>query len=405
MICRKSTCILMRCSLFFHAVLQRQLYALIAVCFISTLIISCVGRKNDNVQSGAPKSEGIVTIAERYSLNKTDSCTILTINDPWQGAAGIKHTYYLINRNNEVPLKVDPSEVIYIPVQKIICMSTTHLAMLAALNERHTIAGVSGTGYIFDEKITAMIEAGLINDIGYESGLNNELIIRISPDLIMLYGIGSESAAYIGKLRELGTQALFNADYLEEDPLGKAEWIKLFGALFCKEKMADSIFTSVVASYDQIKEYVKQNAGEIPDVLLGLPFRDAWYISPGNSYISRLIEDAGGSYLWHDTESSVSMPYGLEDVFMRSLEADYWLNTGIAGSKKEIASIDQRLKNLPCFINGNLYNNNKRISPEGGNDYWESGALYPDLILKDIATILHPELFRNRELYYYRKIE
>jgi iron complex transport system substrate-binding protein len=210
---------------------------------------------------------------------------------------------------------------------------------------------------------------------------------------------------YISKLRELGTQAMFNADYLEEDPLGKAEWIKLFGALFCKEKMADSIFTSVVASYNQIKEYVKQNASEIPDVLLGLPFRDAWYISPGNSYISRLIEDAGGSYLWHDTESSVSMPYGLEDVFMRSLEADYWLNTGTAGSKKEIASIDQRLKNLPCFINGNLYNNNKRISPEGGNDYWESGALYPDLILKDIATILHPELFRNRALFYYRKIE
>jgi iron complex transport system substrate-binding protein len=181
----------MRCSLLLHTVFQRHLYVLIVVYFMSTLIISCVGRKNDNVQSGALKSKGIVNIAEKFSIDKTDSCTILTINDPWQGAAGIKHTYYLINRNNEVTLKVDPSEIIYIPVQKIICMSTTHLAMVAALDERHTIAGVSGTGYIFDEKITAMIQAGLINDIGYESGLNNELIIRISPDLIMLYGIGS----------------------------------------------------------------------------------------------------------------------------------------------------------------------------------------------------------------------
>ncbi len=388
-----------------NTVLQRQLHVLITICFISTLIISCVGRKNNNSESGAPKGEGIVTIAERFSIEKTDSCTILTINDPWQGAAGIKHIYYLISRNSDITLGVNPSEVIYIPVQKIICMSTTHLAMVAALDERHAIAGVSGTGYIFDEKITAMIEAGLINDIGYESGLNNELIIKISPDLIILYGIGSESVGYISKLRELGTQAMFNADYLEEDPLGKAEWIKLFGALFCKAKMADSIFTSVITSYNQIKEYVKQTAGEIPDVLLGLPFRDAWYISPGNSYISRIIQDAGGSYLWHDTESSVSMPYGLEDVFLRALEADYWLNTGTARSKNEIASIDQRLKNLPCFINGNLYNNNKRISPRGGNDYWESGALYPDLILKDIATILHPELFENKELLYYQKIE
>jgi len=388
-----------------NTVLQRQLHVLITICFISTLIISCVGRKNNNDGSGAPKGEGIVTIAERFSLEKTDSCTILTINDPWQGAAGIKNIYYLVNRNSDITLRVNPSEVIYIPVQKIICMSTTHLAMVAALDERHTIAGVSGTGYIFDVKITAMIEEGLTSDIGYESGLNNELIIRISPDLIVLYGIGSESVGYIGKLRELGTQVLFNADYLEEEPLGKAEWIKLFGALFCKEKMADSIFTSVVTSYDKIKEYIKQTAGEMPDVLLGLPFRDAWYISPGNSYISRLIQDAGGSYLWHDTKSSVSMPYGLEDVFLRALEADYWLNTGTARSKKEIASIDQRLKNLPCFINGNMYNNNKRISPGGGNDYWESGALYPDLILKDIATILHPELFKNKELFYYQKIE
>jgi len=388
-----------------NTVLQRQFYVLITICFISTLIFSCVGRKNNIAEYEASKGEGIVTIADRFSLEKTDSCTILTINDPWQGAAGIKNIYYLVNRNSDITLRVDPSEVIYIPVQKIICMSTTHLAMVAALDERHTIAGVSGTGYIFDVKITAMIEEGLTSDIGYESGLNNELIIRISPDLIVLYGIGSESVGYIGKLRELGTQVLFNADYLEEEPLGKAEWIKLFGALFCKEKMADSIFTSVVTSYDKIKEYIKQTAGEMPDVLLGLPFRDAWYISPGNSYISRLIQDAGGSYLWHDTKSSVSMPYGLEDVFLRALEADYWLNTGTARSKKEIASIDQRLMNLPCFINGNLYNNNKRISPGGGNDYWESGALYPDLILKDIATILHPELFKNKELFYYQKIE
>jgi len=388
-----------------NTVLQRQFYVLITICFISTLIFSCVGRKNNIAEYEASKGEGIVTIADRFSLEKTDSCTILTINDPWQGAAGIKNIYYLVNRNSDITLRVDPSEVIYIPVQKIICMSTTHLAMVAAIDERHAIAGVSGTGYIFDEKITAMIEEGLISDIGYESGLNNELIIRISPDLIIMYGIGSESVGYVGKLREMGTQALFNADYLEEEPLGKAEWIKLFGALFCKEKMADSIFTSVVTSYDKIKEYIKQTAGEMPDVLLGLPFRDAWYISPGNSYISRLIQDAGGSYLWHDTKSSVSMPYGLEDVFLRALEADYWLNTGTARSKKEIASIDQRLKNLPCFINGNMYNNNKRISPGGGNDYWESGALYPDLILKDIATILHPELFKNKELFYYQKIE
>ncbi len=388
-----------------NKVYQQQFCLWLALFFAATLIISCNGNRNNNNESEVKNSTGIVTIAKRFSLQNTDSCTLLTINDPWQGATDIEYNYYLINRDSELTLKIDPSKVIYVPVKKIICMSTTHLAMVAALDERHTIAGVSGTGFVYDEKISAMINAGLISNVGYEAGLNNELIISISPDLIMFYGIGSESAGYIGKIRELGTQALFNADYLEEDPMAKAEWIKLYGALFCKEKMADSIFTSVVTSYNQIREYVRHNARNRPDVLLGLPFRDAWYVSPGNSYISRLIQDAGGNYLWKDTESSLSMPFGLEDVFLRAVDADYWLNIGVAKSKKDIYSIDQRFTKLPCYINDNLYNNNNKMSPGGGNDYWESGALHPDLILKDIAAILNPELFKDWELFYYKKIK
>jgi iron complex transport system substrate-binding protein len=198
---------------------------------------------------------------------------------------------------------------------------------------------------------------------------------------------------------------MFNADYLENDPLAKAEWIKLFGALFCEEEKADSLFRTISMSYDQIKSYVEKNTDEKPDVLLGLPFRDTWFISPGDSYAARFIADAGGNYLWHDTKSSVSMPYSIEDVFIRSLKADFWINTGSAGSKKEITSLDPRLEKIPAFQTGNLYNNNKRVSPSGGNDYWESGILQPHLILRDIAAILHPGLFPGYELYYYRKLD
>lgn len=99
------------------------------------------------------------------------------------------------------------------------------------------------------------------------------------------------------------------------------------------------------------------------------------------------------------------MPYGLESVYLRSLDADYWLNTGSAVSKRQIPIIDSRLASIPAFIKGNLYNNNKRLSSAGGNDYWESGTINPHLILKDIAAILHPELYVDHELYYYRKIE
>jgi iron complex transport system substrate-binding protein len=98
------------------------------------------------------------------------------------------------------------------------------------------------------------------------------------------------------------------------------------------------------------------------------------------------------------------MPYGIENVFLRALAADFWLNIGSINNKDDISAVDLRLSDLPCFKKGNLYNNNKRISQSGGNDYWESGCIYPHLILEDIASILHPGLFGDHEMVFYRKI-
>jgi iron complex transport system substrate-binding protein len=135
-----------------------------------------------------------------------------------------------------------------------------------------------------------------------------------------------------------------------------------------------------------------------------MPFKNTWYISPGNSYISQLIIDAGGDYLWEDIKSSISMPLGIENVFMKAMDADIWLNIGSAKTKDDISVIDERLMNLPCFKNGHLYNNNKRITQFGGNDYWESGTVSPHIILMDLGSILHPELFRDHKLFFYQKI-
>jgi iron complex transport system substrate-binding protein len=276
--------------------------------------------------------------------------------------------------------------------------------MISALNEISTVYGFSGTRFIYNEDLRRNVKESRILEIGYDENLDKEQILKIEADLVIAYGIGGESAGYIAKLKELGIKVLFNADYLETDPLGKAEWIKMIGALYGKETMADSIFRNIEFEYNRLKDYLQVNAGRRPKVMLGLPFKDTWYISPGNSYISQLISDAGGEYLWHDTESSVSMPTGLENVYVKALSAEFWLNTGIAGTREEIKSADPRLAELPCFRSGNLFNNNKRSNVFGGNDYWEGGAINPQIILKDIATILHPELFKDSDLFYYKKL-
>jgi iron complex transport system substrate-binding protein len=377
----------------------------ILIIFIILAVISCDSKgKAGNVMStdSIPNS---VTLAERVKIEKAEGSVILTIINPWQGASGIRYVYHLVKRGNPVPYNLDSSEVIFVPLEKIICMSTTHLAMISALGEENTVKAVSGTGFIYSDKLLRFVENGDIEDVGYDGNLNNELIIKIAPDLIMMYGVGGESAGYVGKLKELGVKVLFNGDYLETDPLSKAEWIKVFGALYCKEDLADSIFNSEIKSYDSIRLYIHESLRARPKVMLGLPYKDTWYISPGNSFISKLISDAGGDYLWKDAESTVSMPFGIENVYLRALSADYWLNTGAAKNMNEISSVDKRLEDLPCFRLGHLYNNNNRLTAAGGNDYWESGSVYPHIILKDIASILHPELFPGYRSVYYRNLK
>jgi len=314
-------------------------------------------------------------------------------------------TWFLMPDGTVADGITDSMQVIKVPVENIICMSTTHVAMISALHEAGAIRGISGTGFVYDESVRKRIEAGAVREIGYENSLNKERILSLSPDLLMAYGIGGESAGYVGKIRDLGVKVMINADYLETDPLGKAEWIKLFGALFNKEMLADSLFRTAEKEYLSLASFISGSIKTRPDVLLGLPFRDAWYISPGNSYISRLIEDAGGNYIWSDTKSSFSMPYGIENVFVKALDAEYWLNIGNVSARSEISSIDARVTGLPCYNKGNLYNNNLRMSPGGGNDYWESGSFNPHIILKDIASILHPDMFPDHKLVYYKKIE
>jgi iron complex transport system substrate-binding protein len=383
---------------------RKSIYALKSILIITLFTISGCGKSYKKGADYLRNSEDKIMRAERFTLEKKKRWTEVKIINPWQGATNVNQIYYLIKRGSELPEGLDSEAVIFVPLRKIICMSTTHIAMISAIGEEKSIVGVSGTNFIYSPDLKENVDKKLVVDVGYEANLNKELILKISPDVIMIYGIGSESAGYVGKLKELGSKVIINADYLETDPLSRAEWIKLFGALYCKEDLADSLFQSEVYEYTKLKSFVEQSTRNKPKVLLGLPFKDTWYISPGNSFISKLISDAGGDYLWMDTESSVSMPYGIENVYLRGMKADFWLNIGSVSSRNEISNIDQRLDDLPSFKNDNLYNNNKRISAKGGNDYWESGSLYPHLILKDIATILHPELFRDHELTYYRKI-
>jgi iron complex transport system substrate-binding protein len=275
--------------------------------------------------------------------------------------------------------------------------------MLSALDEAGIIVGVSGPGLVYDSLVRAAVASGTIPDVGYESNLDKELIVSLRPDLLMAYGVGASSAEYLRKLSEMGVKVMYNADYLEEHPLARCEWIKVFGILTGREAEADSLFSEVVEAYSGLADRVRSAVKDKPDVLLGAPWEDVWYISPANSYAGMLISDAGGRYLFDDLAEPNSVPYSVEAVFRRATEADLWLNPGTAESLNDIAVSDHRMTRLPVFVSGSVWNNRNRVTPSGGNDYWEGAVVHPDLLLRDIVSIIHPELLPDyRQLYFKR---
>ena len=381
----------------------RRIISPLLILLAAVISTSC----NDSGRTGTAGSgsDSDVVYASRFTLERTDTYTKLEVIEPWQGAAGVIQTYFLVKEEHAVDFHPPGNGItIRVPIKSIVCMSATHVAMIAALKQEQTITGISGIKLIYNRAISEAVSKGLITEVGYEESLNREAVLKMRPDLLMAYGVGGESAGYLANLANLGIAVMINAEYLEVDPLGKAEWIKVFGALYCLEERADSLFSVAVEEYESIRRHVSENITSRPKVLLGLPWKDSWYISPGNSYISRLVEDAGGEYLWHDSRSDISMPLSLENVYMRAVEADYWINPGAALSMSEIRVADHRLAGLPVFIKGNVFNNNRVMTGTGANDYWERGCTNPGLILSDLASILHPGLFSADTLNFYHKL-
>ncbi len=342
--------------------------------------------------------------ARGFSIQESNGITRATVSNPWENARHIEFEYYLIPHDREVPDSLKNCTLVRVPAKRIICMSTSHLAFLEALGECDVVTGVSGSQYITSLSIRKRISEGLTRDVGYGQNLNFEEIIRQKPDIVMVYGVDSEVTGFLGKFRDLGIPAILVGEYLEGSPLGKAEWIRFVAALVGKQALADSLFHSVEQEYLTLKNSVPQGK-EKPEVMTGMPYRDTWWVPGGKSYLANLIADAGGNYIFNENGSHESFVISMEEAIIRSSAADFWIHTGMITDKNEILAADNRFAGFPMFRNASIYNNNRRSTPGGGNDFWESGTVFPNRILADLIRIFHPGLLPADTLTYYTEIQ
>ncbi|MCK9305081.1 MAG: ABC transporter substrate-binding protein [Bacteroidales bacterium] len=362
---------------------MKNLPVMLFCSLLSLLLLSCGGSGNGSESLLFPVTNEYALF---FSLNKSDSSTEIKVINPVT-----KKILFSDNiTEDETP-------------QRVVCMSTGHVAYMTALGVTNRIVALSGGKYIYDKTIHERVERGEIADIGYEGSLNYELLIKINPDIIFTYGIEGENNSYIEKLRKLGFKVVVLGDYLENHPLGKLEYLKLFGAFFNCSDRADSIFREREERYLRLCQQVSDIASK-PGVLLNAPWKEIWYIPGEENYMSVLIKDAGGKVILSRDGESVSHPYSIEDVVKEALKADFWLNPNNYNSIEELKKVNPMFKTLPVLKKGLVFNNNLRSTLSGGSDFWETGVTEPDVILEEIISVLHPEIIKKETLVYYRRL-
>ncbi len=345
-----------------------------------------------------------IRYARGFRIDTAEGYVRADVLKPWQGKQ-LRQFRYLITPGKNKKDKTHGLHRFANYPQRVICTSTTHIAFLEQLGELDKIVAVSGKTLINNAYILKKTGAGQIPDIGYDKNMDFEQIVRLHPDLVFLYGIGPEVTSTLSRLSSANIPAVIVGDYLESSPLGRAEWIKFMAAFFGKEKEAGRWFDSLALRYEAARFIPGENREKRPLVMTGLPWNEVWYVSGSEGMLAAFIRDAGGRYVWKDLQGADAVPLDVEQVYSQAASSDIWINCGTAVSLQDILRTDERLGLFAPLKTGHVYNNNARMNGHGGNDYWESGVVHPDLILQDLRHIFHPLPGDGYRLYYYRHLQ
>lgn len=292
--------------------------------------------------------------------------------------------------------------VIEVPARSMAALSSTDIGCLEVLDIRDKLIGCGSPNNLWDKELQAKIARGEIKEIGRGMNFNIENIVAIMPEILIQNFMDKTDVD--GNLSKLGINILYNNAWKEHNLLGRAEWLKFVALFFGRERMADSVFNIVEKNYHDVKAEAAK-AKRKPTVMYGYDYKGTWYLPQNDTYVAQTIRDANAEFRGAG-DGNRSIPKSFEEIYDIFNDCEYWLSTqGKVRTMKDFLSSNERYKDFQATANNKVYINNKREKPTGGNDYWESGINRPDLLLKDIVKILHPELFPNYETVYWRHLK
>lgn len=291
-----------------------------------------------------------------------------------------------------------------LPLKNIMVESSAAIAFLSELDALSVIKGVTEPNYIYNPKISLKIHQKEMLDIGNSNELYLEIILKNRPQLLIAT-TNPLLAKYHQQLKENGIQILYLDEYKEQTPLAQAEYLKIIGKLVGKEEIAIEKYKGIKTAYEATKKLIQENGTNKTSTLVNTMMGDAWYIPKSTSIQVQLIEDAKGNYIFMDQQSDLVSNFSFEEVYVKAKNATHWINVINYTSLAEMKASNEQYSWLDAYKNGNIYNYTKRKSKNGALDIYETGIVRPDIVLKDLGKIFHPELFKTHEFYFYQQLK
>lgn len=365
-----------------------------------TLSVLGCNQEKSSIELTAQKIE--LSYAKGFSISKGNGFWEIEVTQPWTGAEETFH--YVVVEENEIIPNGNFDGLIQLPISKVILTSTTQIPHLDLLGESEKLIGFPQLDLISSKTTRKLIQEGKVQDLGSGPAANPEMIIELDPDWIMISTLGDD-LRYLELLKSAGIPAFINGEYVEQHPLGRAEWIKFTGILLGKYEEAKIVFEQVEADYlealllaNQVEELEK------PSVLSGVMYQDIWYAPGSDSWGAQILKNAGGNYVFGDQAGTGSLQLNYEFVLEQAMDSDFWIGSADFVSLEKMGEIEPRYQAIKAFKNGKVFTYTQKKGETGGLEYFELGYMRPDLILNDLIKILHPTLLPDYELYFYKQL-
>lgn len=376
--------------------------AIIAVVMTLAALTGCKGTRQ--VPFAEPVSVDTLEYAEGLKITYFKDFTSVTLRDPWD-TVKTRKVYILAPKAtlaSSPGLKDTLSKMgilIATPVERAVIYTSVHAAMAAQLGVLDKVCGVCEPEYITSNEVLERIKNQQIADLGQSTSPNVEKIIELGCDVIIASPF--ENSGY-GAAEKLGIPIVEAADYMENHPLGRTEWVKFYGLLFGCEAAAQEQFLATCSRYNSLKGICTE-VTERPSVVLERKWGQTWGVPAAGSYVGTLHRDAGADYVFGDITSASSVHMTFEQVFDRGCDADFWLFKYSGG--KPMTLDDLKGEYLPysdfkAFKTQNIFACNTLVST-----YYDDITLHPDRILADLICIYHLELLPDHKLQYYFRLE